>query len=79
MCKVNVYEAKTNFCKYLEMLEKGQEKEIIIARYGKKVAKIVLYEEKKTIKRLGSAIGSLEYKPFSLEDVDSEIAKSFGY
>ena len=79
MCKVNIYEAKTHLSKYVEMLENGHEEEIILCRYGKKVAKIVLYEEDKETKRLGAAKGILEKLPFSLEDVDGEIAKSFGY
>ena len=79
MCRINVYEAKTNLSKYLGKLENGEEKEIIISRYGKKIAKITLYEEDKKKKRLGAAIGILPKKPFSLEDVDEEIAKSFGY
>ena len=38
MCIANVYELKTNISKYLELLESGKEKEIIICRYGKKIA-----------------------------------------
>ena len=79
MCKVNIYEAKTNLSKYVEMLENGQEEEIVLCRYGKKVAKIVLFEESKETMRLGAAKDVLEQLPFSLEDVDGEIAKSFGY
>ena len=79
MCKVNVYEVKTNFSKYLDMLQKGETDEIVISRYGKKIAKITLYDEKKQSKRLGAAIGKLKKLPFSLEDPDGEIAKSFGY
>lgn len=79
MCKVNIYDLKTNFSKYIELLEKGKEEEIIVSRYGKKVARITLYNEEKKTKRLGAALGKLEYMPFSLEDPDDEIAKSFGY
>ncbi len=60
------------------MLEEGKEQEIIITRYGKKVAKLVLFNEDKKAKRLGVAKDVLKEKPFSLED-DGEIAKSFGY
>ena len=79
MCKVNIYDVKTNFSKYIELLEKGQEKENVVSRYGKKIARITLYKEEKIIKRLGAANGRLKKMPFSLEDPDGEIAKSFGY
>ena len=78
MCKVNVYDLKTNISKYLELIESGKEEEIIICRYDKKVAVISPYKEGKKKKRLGAAIGILEQKPFSLED-DGTIAKEFGY
>lgn len=78
MIKVNVYEAKTNLSKYLELIESGEEKEIVICRYGKKIARITLYNDKR-IKRIGAAKGVLKNMPFSLEDADDEIAKSFGY
>ena len=79
MYTINVYEAKTNLSKLLEMLEEGREEEIIIARYGKKIAKLVLFDGNKKGKRLGVAKGVLKEMPFSLEDIDGEIAKSFGY
>ena len=44
MAKVNIYEAKTNLSKYIEMLESGKEEEIVITRYDKKVAKIILFK-----------------------------------
>ena len=78
MCKVNVYELKTNISKYLELIENGKEKEVIICRYGKKIAVISAYEQNKKTKRLGAAKGVLEQMEFSLED-DGSIAKEFGY
>ena len=81
MCKVNIYEAKTNLSKYLQMLEEGKEEEIIITRYDKKIAKIVLCNEDKDVKRLGAGIGILPDVPYTLDDpeLDAEIAKEFGY
>ena len=49
MCQMNVLEAKTNFSKIIAMLERKEEKEVIIARAGKPVAKVVLLPEKKDI------------------------------
>lgn len=80
MCKVSVYEAKTNLSKYLEMLESGKEKEIVITRYGKEIAVLNLYDNKKKKKRLGAAIGILEIKEFNLKDPSfDEIYKAMGY
>lgn len=78
MCKVNVYELKTNISKYLELLESGKEKEITICRYGKKIAVISPFEADSSKKRLGAAKGLLKYKEFNLDD-DGTIAKEFGY
>lgn len=78
MCIANVYELKTNISKYLELLESGKEKEIIICRYGKKIAIISSYDNSNKKKRIGAAIGKIKYKDFSLED-DGTIANEFGY
>lgn len=79
MAKVNIYEAKTNLSKYVEMLESGKEEEIIITRYDKKVAKIVLFKSNAKKKRLGAAIGFLPKKDFVLKDQSYEIEGLFGY
>ena len=79
MCKVNIYEAKTNLSKYVEMLESGQEKEIIITRYDKKVAVLRLYEEKPRKKRLGFGLGKIEKKEFVLKDSKDKMDELFGY
>ena len=39
MYTINIYKAKTNLSKLIKMLEEGKEQEIIITRYGKKIAK----------------------------------------
>lgn len=41
---VNVHDMKTNYSKYLEQAEQGQE--IILGRYGKPVAKLVPLPQK---------------------------------
>jgi len=53
--KVNMLEAKTNLSKLVEAVETGKETEIILARNGKPVARIVPIE--KTGIRLGLAEG----------------------
>ena len=79
MCKVNIYEAKTNLSKYVEMLESGQEEEIIITRYDKKVAVLKLYQEKTDKIRLGFGLGKIEKKEFVLKDSKDKMDELFGY
>jgi prevent-host-death family protein len=49
MPKVNMLEAKTNLSKLVEAVETGKETEIILARNGKPVARIVPIEKPKRI------------------------------
>jgi len=49
MTKVNMLEAKTNLSKLVEAVETGKETEIILARNGKPVARIVPIEPPKRI------------------------------
>lgn len=78
MCTVNIYEAKTNLSKYVEMLEQGKEEEIIITRYDKEVARLTLFKNKKDKVRLGAGVGYLEKKPFILKFED-DLPSLFGY
>ena len=78
MCKMNVLEAKTNFSKIIAMLERKEEKEVIIARAGKPVAKVVLYDEPFDIsKRIGIAAGKVVC-PDDIDEYNDEIARMFG-
>ena len=79
MCKVSVYEAKTNFSKYCELLESGAEEEVVVSRYGKKIVKIIRYTEDKPTKRVGAGIGKLADVPYTLDDLDGDIPALFGY
>jgi prevent-host-death family protein len=53
--EVNVHEAKTHFSKLLERVALGEE--VIIAKAGKPVAKLVAIPEERPRFRLGSAKG----------------------
>ena len=78
MCKMNVLEAKTNFSKIIALLERKEEKEVIVARAGKPVVKITLYEEPDDIsKRIGVAAGKFVV-PDDFDEPDDEIARMFG-
>lgn len=77
MSTVNMLEAKTHLSKLVEAVESGREKEIILARNGKAVARIVPLEQPKR-RQLGMYEG--RYPGLSLDHFDDdneEIAKSF--
>ena len=55
--QVNIFEAKTDFSKLIRMLETKREESITVARNGKPVAVITLYQEQPISKRIGVAKG----------------------
>ena len=71
--EVNVHEAKTHFSKLLERVALGEE--IIIAKAGKPVAKLVALEQPKT-RIFGSAKGEFVV-PDDFNEADTEIEKLF--
>ena len=75
--QVNILEAKTNRSNLVRLVETGQEERIIIARYGKPVVKMVLYNEAPVSKRIGVAKGKLK-SPDDLDKYNDEIAAMFG-
>jgi prevent-host-death family protein len=78
MTTVNMLEAKTNLSKLIQSVENGAEKEIVIARNGKPVARIVPLDAARPKRRLGLARG--KYPDFTLEEfnaTDGEIARMF--
>ena len=78
MCQMNVLEAKTNFSKIIAMLENGEEKEVIVARAGKPVVRIALFEQKKSFNQIfGIATGKFTL-PDDIDECNDEIARMFG-
>ena len=77
MCKVNIYELKTNLSKYIELLEKDEE-EIIVCRFDKPVAKLVPYKDKKK-KIFGCAKEKWGNVEFELKEGFEDIPGLFGY
>lgn len=75
--QVNILEAKTNLSNLVRILETGKEDRIIIARYGKPVVKMVLYNDVPVSKRIGVAKGKLK-SPEDLDKYNDEIAEIFG-
>lgn len=70
----NIHEAKTNLSKLIEEVLAG--KEVIIAKAGKPVAKIVIYKEVKEPRKFGLLKGKIEI-PDNFDDEDEEINKLF--
>ena len=75
--QVNILEAKTNLSNLVKMIETGKEEQIIIARYGKPVVKMVVYNDVPVSKRIGVAKGRLQ-SPEDLDQDNAEIAAMFG-
>lgn len=70
----NVHEAKTNLSKLLEKTAKGEE--VVIAKAGKPVAKIVPFEEKLKPRKFGLWKGKIWVSP-DFDEEDEEINKMF--
>jgi prevent-host-death family protein len=63
MAQYNVHEAKTNFSQLLDMVERGEE--VMVARNGKPIAKLLPIEPRKSI--LGIGVGDSNYS-YNLPD-----------
>lgn len=57
MIRVNVHEAKTHLSKLLEQVQKGEE--VIISKGNKPIARLVLIDELKPERKIGSAKGKI--------------------
>ena len=76
MTVVNMHEAKTNLSKLVQRAAGGEE--IILAKAGEPVAKIVAYTKPQRKPRVpGSMKGQIWMAP-DFDDVDEEIAATFG-
>ncbi|GAB4411833.1 MAG: hypothetical protein OHK0032_07790 [Thermodesulfovibrionales bacterium] len=75
MAKVNIHDAKTHFSRLLSRVESGEE--IVIAKAGKPVAKIVPLTEKVNKRTPGSAKGRVVLKKSFFEALPDYILKEF--
>jgi antitoxin (DNA-binding transcriptional repressor) of toxin-antitoxin stability system len=76
MQSVNMLQAKSSLSRLVEDIEQGREREIIIARNGRPVAKLVPMDTASTGKRIGIAKGKFEV-PEDIDAHNAEIAKLF--
>ena len=76
MNPVNVLEAKNQLSRLLECVESGREREIVIARHGRPVARLVPLDEQPVGRRIGIAKGCFEV-PDSIDEHNDEVAALF--
>lgn len=72
---VNVHEAKTHLSRLLQQVRGGEE--VIIAKAGKPVARLVAVTEKHKRRRPGSAKGTLSYADDFDAPLPDEVLESF--
>lgn len=70
----NIHEAKTNLSKLIEKTIQGEE--VIIAKAGKPVVKLIPHKEKLKPRKLGLLKGKIDI-PDDFDDEDEEINKLF--
>lgn len=69
-------EAKSTLSRLVEAIEQGREREIVIARNGRPVARLVAMEAPSSGKRLGVAKGLFEV-PDDIDAHNDEVARLF--
>jgi prevent-host-death family protein len=67
MQTINIHEAKTQFSKLIEAVAEG--KQVVIARAGKPVARLVAIEMKQSIRKAGALKGKINIS----DDFDSPL------
>jgi prevent-host-death family protein len=75
MRQVNVFEAKTHFSKLLERVEAGEE--IIVARSGKPIARLVKIDHQTPLKRKPGRLRGRIRGAASLLDPDPDLERAF--
>ena len=72
---VNVHEAKTHLSKLLEQVRQGEE--VVIAKAGKPVARLVAVRQKTKERRPGGAKGTISYADDFDAPLPDEVLESF--
>ena len=75
MNQINIHQAKTQFSRLVERVAGGEE--IIIAKSGKPVARLVPYAPKRTARRPGAMRGMIRIKKNFDAPLPKEILASF--
>lgn len=74
MQSVNMLQAKSSLSRLVEAIELGEEREIVIARNGRPVAKLVPVDAVSAGQRIGVAKGKFEV-PDSIDVHNDEVAR----
>jgi antitoxin (DNA-binding transcriptional repressor) of toxin-antitoxin stability system len=77
MAPVNMLQAKSSLSRLVELVESGQQREIVIARNGRPAARLVALREVPSATRLGVAKGRFKL-PDSIDGSNAEVAALFG-
>ncbi|MDN5924477.1 MAG: type II toxin-antitoxin system prevent-host-death family antitoxin [Xanthomonadales bacterium] len=72
MKSVNMLEAKTHLSRLVDRIESGEDREIVVARNGRPVARLVPIANRPTGKRIGLLKG--QFKAPSLQQLDARNA-----
>ena len=75
MKQVNIHEAKTQFSRLIAAVEQGEE--IVIARYGQPIARIVAIRPSVAPRKPGSAKGKFTVPPAFFEPLPNELLEGF--
>ncbi|UVO54998.1 type II toxin-antitoxin system Phd/YefM family antitoxin [Sphingomonas sp. SUN039] len=76
MTYVNVHQAKSNLSRLLDAVESGAETEIVIARNGKPVGRLVPMAKPRKV-LLGLAAGKYNFDYEAFQALDADVAKLF--
>lgn len=76
MTLVNMLEAKSNLSRLVQAIESGAEREIVLARNGRPVAKLVPLTSIPTVQRIGVAKGRFQV-PDDIDHHNAEVARLF--
>lgn len=76
MPSVNMLQAKSSLSRLVEAIEQGQEHEIVIARNGRPVARLVPMDSVPAGNRIGVAKGKFKV-PDSIDAHNDEVARLF--
>lgn len=76
MTAINMLEAKTNLSRLVDAIERGAEREIVIARNGKPAARLVPMADSPVEQRIGVARGLFEV-PDDIDTHNAEVAGLF--
>jgi prevent-host-death family protein len=73
---VNIHEAKTHLSRLVERVEAGEE--VVIARAGRPVARLVPYVRQQELRKPGAWKGKIKFaEDWDSPEVNAEIAKLF--